>query len=70
MRYFSLSFLSVSLLLSCGKTDQAPGAGGGAAKSSLTVNAVEGFVVKTTALTEKVTASGNLVPEFAGRQNG
>jgi membrane fusion protein (multidrug efflux system) len=26
------------------------------------VNAVEGFVVKTTALTEKVTASGNLVP--------
>jgi membrane fusion protein (multidrug efflux system) len=62
MRYFSLSFLSVSLLLSCGKTDQAPGAGGGAAKSSLTVNAVEGFVVKTTALTEKVTASGNLVP--------
>ncbi|HAD12149.1 MAG TPA: efflux RND transporter periplasmic adaptor subunit [Saprospirales bacterium] len=62
MRYFSFSFLSVFLLLSCGKTDQAPGAGGAPAKSSLTVNAVEGFVVKTSALTEKVTASGNLVP--------
>jgi membrane fusion protein (multidrug efflux system) len=52
----------VVLLSSCGKTEQSPASGGAPAKSALSVNAVEGFVVKPTALTEKVTASGNLVP--------
>lgn len=64
MRDFLPIPLSILLLFSCGKNEQQPGAGGAPApgKAALTVNAVEGFVVKTSALTEKVTASGNLVP--------
>ncbi|HLP93297.1 MAG TPA: efflux RND transporter periplasmic adaptor subunit [Saprospiraceae bacterium] len=56
--------LSILLLFSCGKNEQQPGTGGAPApgKAALTVNAVEGFVVKTSALSENVTASGNLVP--------
>jgi membrane fusion protein (multidrug efflux system) len=60
---FSLLFALV-FLFSCGKSDKNAGAPGaaGPGKSPLTVSAVEGFVVKTSVLTERVTASGNLLP--------
>lgn len=61
MRYLPLFSLVFILLNSCGKTEQQPGAAA-APKAGLTVNAVEGYVVKPTALAEKVTAGGNLVP--------
>lgn len=55
-------YISCALLLvSCGKTDK--NAPKPISKSaSLTVSAVEGYVAKTSALTERVTASGNLLP--------
>lgn len=57
-----LLFFLVFFLVSCGKKEQPPAAAAGAPKAALSVNAVEGFVIKPTVLTEKVTASGNLVP--------
>lgn len=58
---FSLSGL---LLFSCGKTDKNAGApnAGAPPKGALNVSAVEGFVAKASVLTERVTASGNLLP--------
>lgn len=75
------SFFIAALLLSitaCGKkNDPAAGtaAGPSAAKNSLSVSSVEGFIVKTSALTESITASGTLIaaeetelhPEASGR---
>ncbi|MCC7466429.1 MAG: efflux RND transporter periplasmic adaptor subunit [Saprospiraceae bacterium] len=57
-----LLFSVVVLLFSCGKSEQPAAPGGAPAKAALSVNAIEGFVIKPTSLTEKVTASGNLVP--------
>lgn len=55
-----LLFLSAVLpLFSCGKTETPKAKPKSAA---LSVSAVEGFVAKTSALTERVTASGNLLP--------
>ena len=64
MKHLFLPLFALVFLFSCGKSDKnaaAPGAAG-PGKSSLSVSAVEGFVVKTSVLTERVTASGNLLP--------
>lgn len=61
MKRLTPFFLSLLLLLSCGKSDKnaaAPPPKGAA----LNVSAVEGFVAKPSILTEQVTASGTLLP--------
>lgn len=57
-----LLFFLVFLIVSCGKNEQTASPGGAPPKAALAVNAVEGFVIKPAALSEKVTASGNLIP--------
>lgn len=61
MKHLFSLVLSTLLLFSCGKSDKnaTPPAPKGA---SLSVSSVEGFVAKPSTLTERVTASGNLVP--------
>jgi len=57
--------LSALLLFSCGKSDKnagTPSGGGHSSGAALSVTSVEGFVAKPSVLTERVTASGNLVP--------
>jgi membrane fusion protein (multidrug efflux system) len=64
MKHLLALFLSSLFLFSCGKTDKNAGAPSASAppKGALTVTTVEGFVAKPSLLTERVTASGNLVP--------
>ncbi len=65
MKHILTFLLSAGLLFSCGKTDKNSGGPNGAAAPKgavLSVTAVEGFVAKHSMLTERVTASGNLVP--------
>lgn len=64
MRYLPPVFLSILILFSCQKTDKKTANGNSipAGKPALTVSAVEGFVAKPSVLTERVTASGTLVP--------
>lgn len=64
MKHLLTLSLSTLFLFSCGKSDQNPAAPNGAApgKAALSVTAVEGYVAKPSVLTERVTASGNLVP--------
>ena len=64
MKPLFLFLLSTLFLLSCGKTDKNAGTPNGAAapKGALSVTSVEGFVAKPMVLTERVTASGNLLP--------
>lgn len=60
MKHLFSLVLSTLLLFSCGKSDTPlPPTPKGA---SLSVSSVEGFVAKPSTLTERVTASGNLVP--------
>jgi membrane fusion protein (multidrug efflux system) len=57
--------LPAFFLFSCGKTDKNAGAPNGAPPAkgaALSVTSVEGFVAKPSVLTERVTASGNLLP--------
>ena len=56
--------LSALFLFSCGKTDKNAGAPNpaSAGKASLSVTSIEGFVARPSVLTERVTASGNLLP--------
>lgn len=61
MNHLFAFFLSALLLLSCGKTDT-PNGSTPSKSASLSVTAVEGFVAKPSVLTERVTASGNLLP--------
>ncbi len=54
-------FCTISLFFAaCGKKDNAPG--GTPARANYAIQAVEGFVVKTSSLTEIVTAGGTLLP--------
>lgn len=64
MKHLFLSALCVLFLFSCEKTDKNSAGHNGAApaKTALSITAVEGFVAKATVLSERVTASGNLVP--------
>lgn len=64
MKHLFFFLLLAFVLVSCGKTDKTPNAanGGTPAKPSLGVTGVEGFVAKPSTLTERVTASGTLVP--------
>jgi len=64
MRHLIALSCATLLLFSCGKSDKNTGAPTNAVpgKPSLSVSAVEGFVAKPSVLTERVTASGNLVP--------
>jgi len=63
MKPLLLSISAAVLLLSCGKTEKSPSTPKATPKSaSLTVSAVDGYVVKTSTLTERVTATGNLLP--------
>ncbi|MBK6993783.1 MAG: hypothetical protein IPH31_02225 [Lewinellaceae bacterium] len=57
--------LPALFLFSCGKTDKNAGTPSGAPPAkgaALSVTSVEGFVAKPSVLTERVTASGNLLP--------
>jgi len=57
--------LPALFLFSCGKTDKNAGTPSGtppAKGAALSVTSVEGFVAKPSVLTERVTASGNLLP--------
>lgn len=64
MKPLFLPLVSLLVLFSCGKTDKNAAApnGGAPGKPALTVTSVEGFVAKPSVLTERVTASGNLLP--------
>lgn len=65
MKHLFLFVLTVFLFSSCEKKETSgatPNGGPPSKGASLSVSAVEGFVAKPSVLTERVTASGNLVP--------
>jgi membrane fusion protein (multidrug efflux system) len=65
MKNLSLLLVLALVVTACGKNEKTqPGAAGSApgSKTGLTVTSVEGFVAKPSVLTERVTASGTLVP--------
>ncbi len=64
MKHFFIVAIASWLFFSCGKTDKnaVVPSGGSASKNPLSVSSVEGFVAKPSLLTERVTASGSLIP--------
>jgi RND family efflux transporter, MFP subunit len=63
MKYLLPFVLLVSVALACGKSDKnGNGPAAGPRSAALNVSAVEGFIVKTSPLSEQVTASGSLLP--------
>jgi len=61
MKHLTTLLLPALLLFSCGKPDT-PSGSAPAKGAALSVTTVEGFVAKPSVLTERVTASGNLLP--------
>ncbi|MDX1910822.1 MAG: efflux RND transporter periplasmic adaptor subunit [Saprospiraceae bacterium] len=62
MKYFFALFLPVAFFYSCAKSEKSPNGAGPGKSASLSVSAVEGYVVKPGTLSERVKASGTLVP--------
>lgn len=62
MNKLAIAILLPTLAISCGKSGNDNVGNRKGAAPALSVNAVEGYIAKTTDLKEKITASGNLLP--------